>query len=225
MTIQSVRTPESNFENLEGYNFSPNYVSDLEGYEGLRVHYLDEGPKDAEHVFLCLHGQPTWSYLYRKMVPVFANAGHRVIAPDFFGFGKSDKPVEDSVYTFNFHRGFLISLIKRLGLNNITLVCQDWGGLLGLTLPVEMPEKFPRMLVMNTFLAVGELPSQAFNDWRNFVASNPDFDIGKLLRRGTPFLTDAEVAAYNAPYPTAEFRAGPRRFPALVMTEPHMEGC
>ena len=222
--ISSVRTAEERFEGLPDYTFKPNYVETLKGYEGLRAHYLDEGPKEAAHTFLCLHGQPTWSYLYRKMIPVFTSAGHRVIAPDFFGFGKSDKPVDDEIYTWTFHRSFLVSLIDHLQLSNITLVCQDWGGLLGLTLPHQMPEKFSRMIVMNTFLATGELPSQAFADWRTFVAENPEFSISGLLKRSAPFLTDEEARAYDAPYPNSEYRAGARRFPALVMTEPEMEG-
>jgi haloalkane dehalogenase len=225
MPIRSFRTPDRAFKDLPGYNFAPHYIEDLAGYEGLRAHYLDEGPKDAEHTFLCLHGQPTWSYLYRKMIPVFAAAGHRVIAPDFLGFGKSDKPTEDSRYTFDFHRNYLIALIERLALHNITLVCQDWGGLLGLTLPVQFPDKFPRMLVMNTCLAVGKLPSKNFADWRAYAAANPDFDIPALLQRGAPHLSGAEAAAYGAPYPNSESRAGARQFPQLVMTEPDMAGA
>ena len=177
MNAEFVRTPDEAFENLPGYNFTPNYVDDLEGYEGLRAHYLDEGPVDAKHTFLCLHGEPTWSYLYRKMAPVFLEAGHRVVAPDFFGFGKSDKPTEDSVYTFNFHRNYLKALIERLDLRNITLVCQDWGGLLGLTLPMDYPDRFARMIVMNTTLAVGVLPSEGFANWKAYAAANPDLDV------------------------------------------------
>jgi pimeloyl-ACP methyl ester carboxylesterase len=149
--IPVVRTPAQAFENLPDYRWSPEYANDMLGYPGLRMAYLDESPRDAP-VFLCLHGQPTWSYLYRKMIPVFLADGARVIAPDLFGFGQSDKPVNDDDYTFNFHRG---SLMAHLDLQNVTLVCQDWGGILGLTIPYEMPERFSRLLVMNTVLAMG----------------------------------------------------------------------
>jgi pimeloyl-ACP methyl ester carboxylesterase len=149
--IPVVRTPAQAFENLPDYRWSPEYANDMLGYPGLRMAYLDESPRDAP-VFLCLHGQPTWSYLYRKMIPVFLADGARVIAPDLFGFGQSDKPVNDDDYTFNFHRG---SLMAHLDLQNVTLVCQDWGGILGLTIPYDMPERFSRLLVMNTVLAMG----------------------------------------------------------------------
>src|SRR5882762_6268095 len=128
-----LRTPEDRFGALPDYPFDPNYIDDLVGYTGLRVHYLDEGPRTADKVFLCLHGQPTWSYLYRRMLPVFTEAGSRVIAPDLAGFGKSDKPADGATYTFMFHRELLRNLVLRLDLRNIVLVVQDWGGLLGLT--------------------------------------------------------------------------------------------
>jgi len=131
----ALRTPQERFTGLPGYAFAPHYLDDLEGYHGLRIHHVDEGPRDAERVFLCLHGQPTWSYLYRRMIPVFVAAGARVLAPDLLGFGKSDKPAEEGVYTFTFHREMLRALIERLDLRNVVLVVQDWGGLLGLTLP------------------------------------------------------------------------------------------
>ncbi|GAG97008.1 unnamed protein product, partial [marine sediment metagenome] len=126
--MKSLRTPEERFSNLPNFPYKPQYIENLRDYEDLRLHYIDEGPRDSEVVFLCLHGEPTWSYLYRKMIPVFLEAGHRIVAPDFFGFGRSDKPVEDDVYTFNFHRNTILSFIKHLDLHNITLVCQDWGG-------------------------------------------------------------------------------------------------
>ncbi len=137
-TIESLRTPEKRFEQLPGFPYEPHYVDSLPGYEGLRAHYLDLGPKDAPRTFLCLHGEPTWSYLYRKMIPVMLESGARVIAPDFFGFGRSDKPVHDSAYTFHFHREFLLRFLEHVAPSNITLVVQDWGGTLGLTLPVDL---------------------------------------------------------------------------------------
>ena len=224
MTIEFVRTPDDAFDNLPGFPFDPNYLKDLQGYEGLRAHYVDEGPRNAKHTFLCLHGEPTWAYLYRKMIPVFLASGARVVAPDFFGFGRSDKPIEDAVYTFDFHRNYLKAIIEALDLTNITLVCQDWGGVLGLTLPVEYPDLFSRMIVMNTALAVGENLGEGFASWKAYVASNPDFDVVSLMKRSTPILTDAEAAAYGAPFPNSQSKAGARRFPQLVMTEPGMDG-
>ena len=138
--MTALRTPDECFQNLSGYSFQPHYIIDLSKYAGLRLHYIDEGAKNSENTFLCLHGEPTWSYLYRKMIPIFVQSGARVIAPDFFGFGKSDKPIDDQIYTFHFHRSTIVEFIKRLDLKNITLVCQDWGGLLGLTIPMEMSE-------------------------------------------------------------------------------------
>ncbi|MEM6900173.1 MAG: haloalkane dehalogenase [Pseudomonadota bacterium] len=224
MAIEAVRTPDERFEGLPGYNFSPNYVDDLPGYEDLRVHYLDEGPADAAHTFLCLHGQPSWSYLYRKMLPIFTASGGRVIAPDWLGFGKSDKPVDDAVYTFHFHRNMMLAFIERLDLANITLVCQDWGGLIGLTLPQEMPDRFKRLIVMNTAIAVGQSPGPGFDAWKAFAASQPDMDVAALMQRGTPILGDDEAAAYGAPFPDVTYKAGVRRFPEMVMVSPDMEG-
>jgi pimeloyl-ACP methyl ester carboxylesterase len=224
MTTQKLRTPDARFEGLPDYAFSPNYTETLPGYEGLRVHYVDEGPEEAEHVFLCLHGQPTWSYLYRKMIPVFLESGARVIAPDWLGFGRSDKPANDRTYTFSFHRNMMLSLIRSLDLNRITLVVQDWGGLLGLTLPVDMPERFDRLIVMNTTLALGQSPGDGFNQWKAYARSQPDMDVAALMKRSTPPLSDAEAAAYAAPFPDASFKAGVRRFPEIVMVEPGMDG-
>lgn len=222
--MDALRTPDEAFVGLPGYDFAPHYVDDLPGYEGLRVHYLDEGPKDAENVFLCLHGQPSWSYLYRKMIPVFAEAGHRVIAPDLLGFGRSDKPVEDAVYTFSFHRNMLLAFLDRIGLQRFTLVCQDWGGILGLTLPVDIPDRIDRLLVMNTGIPIGKPVGKGFEDWRAFNRTKPDLDIAGLFLRGTPGLTAEEAQAYAAPYPDVRYKAGVRRFPELVMTDPDMDG-
>jgi pimeloyl-ACP methyl ester carboxylesterase len=181
------------------------------------MHYIEEGPGDAEDVFLCLHGEPTWSYLYRKMIPIFTAVGNRCIAPDLFGFGRSDKPVEDGGYTFDFHRNSLISFIRLLDLKNITLVCQDWGGILGLTLPMEMPNRFSRLIIMNTTLGTGDVMlSEGFIVWRSWVGKNPDMAIGKLMKRSCPHLSEEECAAYDAPFPDARYKAGVRRFPQLV---------
>jgi haloalkane dehalogenase/tRNA(adenine34) deaminase len=221
--IEALRTPDSRFAALPGYAFEPHY---LEGEGGLRMHYLDEGPRGAAQIFLCLHGQPTWSYLYRKMLPVFTAAGHRAIAPDFYGFGRSDKPADDRVYTFSFHRQALVRFIERLDLSNITLVCQDWGGLLGLTLPMDMPGRFTRLLVMNTILATGDMPlSKGFLDWRAWSNAHPDMDVATLLGRACPQLTQAERDAYGAPYPDVRYKGGVRRFPQIVPDHPEAEGA
>lgn len=224
MTFKALRTPDACFEGLPGFNFKPHYITDLPGYDGLRVHYLDEGPPDANRTFLCLHGQPTWSYLYRKMIPVFLETGARVICPDWLGFGRSDKPLEDTTYGFHFHRDMMIALIARLDLQNVTLVCQDWGGIIGLTLPMDMPDRFDRLLVMNTALATGSSLGAGFDAWRAFCKSRPDLDIAGLMQRGTPILDASEAAAYAAPFPDATYKAGVRRFPDMVMTAPDMEG-
>ena len=224
MPTNAKRTPDAHFQDLPGYDFAPNYLETLAGYEGLRVHYLDEGPKDAEKVFLCLHGQPTWSYLYRKMIPIFLETGARVIAPDWLGFGRSDKPVDDAVYTYNFHRDMLISFIEHMDLTNITLVCQDWGGILGLSVPQDMPERFSRLIVMNTAIPVGASAGPGFDAWKAYNASQPDMDVAALMKRGTPVLSDEEAAAYGTPFPDESYKAGVRRFPDLVMIEPGMEG-
>jgi len=221
-----LRTPDERFANLPGYDFAANYTDKLAGYEGLRCHYLDLGPKDAAQTFFCLHGQPTWSYLYRRMIPVFLASGARVVAPDFFGFGKSDKPVDDAVYTFEFHHNMLEELVGDLDLQNITLVCQDWGGLLGLTLPMEMPDRFKRLLVMNTAFATGDLPlGDGFVAWRQWCRDNPDMAVGKLMGRSAPHLSADEIAAYDAPYPDVAYKAGVRRFPELVPDNPDAGGA
>lgn len=220
-----LRTPEERFARLTGFPFQPHYLEGLKGCEGLRLHYVDEGPSDAA-VFVCLHGEPTWSYLYRHMIPVFAAAGCRVVAPDLFGFGRSDKPVAEAAYTFDFHRRTLQAFIERLDLHSITLVCQDWGGLLGLTLPMEMPGRFSRLLVMNTTLGTGDqaLPP-GFLAWRQWAADHPDMEVGKLLGRACPQLGEAERAAYDAPFPDGRFKAGVRRFPQLVPDRPDAPGA
>ena len=226
MTIEALRTPEERFAGLPDFAYAPHYVDDLPGYEGLRAAFIDEGPKTARNTFLCLHGEPSWSFLYRKMIPPFVKSGARVVAPDFFGFWRSDKPVNDADYTFHFHRNHLLRLIEKLDLKNITLVVQDWGGLLGLTLPVaeSMKGRFARLLVMNTGMPIGEGAGPGFDNWRKYMASQPDLAVGRLMKRGTPVLNDAEAAAYDAPFPDQRYKAGVRRFPQLVMTDPGMEG-
>jgi haloalkane dehalogenase len=226
-TDQAVmRTPDERFSDLPGYPYAPHYIEDLHGFEGLRMHYLDEGPRQSVPVFLCLHGQPTWSYLYRRMIPLFVGAGARVVAPDLFGFGRSDKPADDDWYTFSRHRNALQELVRALDLSNVTLVCQDWGGILGLTLPMDDPQRFSRLLVMNTALATGRQSlGEGFNAWRAWVNANPDLRVGSLMKRSCRHLTDAEVAAYDAPFPDQRFKAGARRFPNLVCDRPDADGA
>ena len=221
-----LRTPDEHFLNLPDFAFAPRYVEGLAGLDGLRVHYLDEGPKEAAETFLCLHGQPAWSYLYRKMIPVFTGAGARVVAPDLVGFGRSDKPTDEAFYTFTRHRDMLRAFVERLGLTGVTLVCQDWGGILGLTLPMDMPTRFSRLLVMNTALGTGDVPlGKGFLDWRAWSNKNPDMDIARLMKRAVPQLGGAEAAAYAAPFPDASYKAGVRRFPNLVPDNPDADGA
>ena len=221
-----LRTPEERFAELPDFPYQPMYIENLTGYDGLRLHYVDEGPRNAENTFLCLHGEPTWSYLYRKMIPVFSNAGHRVVAPDYFGFGRSDKPVEESVYSFDFHRNMLIAFIEHMDFRNITLVCQDWGGLLGLTLPMEMTNRFSRILVMNTTLGTGDVAlSDGFLDWRAWVKKNPDLSPGRLIQLTCPHLSQAECDAYESPFPDIHYKAGVRRFPEMVPDSPEAPGA
>ena len=213
----AVRTPEDRFADLPGYPWPPHYVSDLPGLAGLRMHYLDEGPRDAAVTWLCLHGNPAWSYLYRKMIPVFLEAGGRVVAPDLPGFGKSDKPKKDSAHTFTWHRHVLLEFVERLDLRNIVMAVQDWGGLLGLTLPMAAPQRYRGLLVMNTTLGTGDAPlSPGFIAWREMCRTKPDFDVARLFARGNPQMSPAECEAYNAPFPDRGHRAALRAFPAMV---------
>ena len=219
----ALRTPDGNFTDLPGWPYAPRY---FERSDGLRVHYVDEGPPAAPRTWLCLHGQPTWSYLYRRMIPVFLAAGDRVMAPDFLGFGRSDKPRDEEAYTVEFHRDSLLGLIERLDLRNIVLVVQDWGGLIGLTLPMADPRRYRALLVMNTALATGDQPlSEGFLAWRAFSNRTPDMDIAGLMRRACPHLSDGEARAYAAPFPDASYKAGVRRFPNLVPERPDADGA
>ncbi|MFZ3220918.1 MAG: tRNA adenosine(34) deaminase TadA [Rhodoferax sp.] len=222
----ALRTPEQRFSELPGYPWAPHYLADLPALVGLRMHYLDEGPRDASLTYLCLHGNPAWSYLYRKMIPVFLAAGHRVVAPDLIGFGKSDKPKKEAAHSFTWHRQTLLELVTRLDLRNIVLVVQDWGGLLGLTLPQAAPGRYAGLLVMNTTLGTGDTAlSPGFVAWRDMCAKNPEFDIARLMARGNPHLTGSEGAAYMAPFPDRGYRAATRAFPAMVPEHADADGA
>jgi pimeloyl-ACP methyl ester carboxylesterase len=206
-----LRTPDERFADLPGWPYAPRYTE----HAGYRIARVDEGPANAPVTALCLHGNPSWGYLYRHMIPVFVRAGLRVVAPDLIGFGRSDKPADATAHTWGLHRGMLLELVDELQLKNVMLVCQDWGGLFGLTLPMERPAVFTRLLVMNTALGTGQV-TDGFRQWRAYSNSKPDLPVGSLFARGNPQLTAAEVAAYDAPYPDLSFKAALRAFPNLV---------
>ena len=222
IALQILRTPDERFANLAGFPFPPHYIEIPSGDGArLRVHHLDEGPADTDPV-LCLHGEPSWSYLYRKMIPVLVAAGHRVVAPDLVGFGRSDKPSERGDYTYQRHIDWLRATIEALDLWRITLVCQDWGGLLGLRLVGETPDRFARVVAANTFLPIGDgSPSEAFLAWRAFSQKVPVFPAGQILQGATRTeLSPAVVAAYDAPFPDESYKSGARQFPLLVPIAP-----
>lgn len=222
----ALRTPEERFSGLPDYPWAPRYLNDLPALAGLRMHYLDEGPADAPITWLCLHGNPGWSYLYRKMIPVFLRAGGRVVAPDMVGFGMSDKPKKESAHSFGWHRQVLLEFVERLDLRDVVLVVQDWGGLLGLTLPMESPGRYSGLLAMNTTLGTGDAPlSPGFLAWREMCARNPEFDVARLFARGNPHMSAGECAAYNAPFPDRGHRAALRAFPAMVPEFPDADGA
>jgi haloalkane dehalogenase len=221
--MEYLRTADSCFENLPGYNFSPNYlmVDDSEGGQ-LRVHYLDEGSKEAAPILL-MHGEPSWCYLYRKMIPILVEAGHRVIAPDLVGFGRSDKPSKRTDYTYQRHVDWMKAVLVKLELTDITLVCQDWGGLIGLRLVAEHTTRFSRVVTANTMLPTGDHdPGEAFKQWQQFSQQVPKFPTGKIISQScVEKLSDEIIAAYDAPFPDETYKEGARQFPLLVPTTPN----
>ena len=216
--MRVLRTPDSRFVDLPDYPFEPHY---LEVEPNVRMHYVDEGPRDGS-VVLMLHGEPSWSYLYRHMIPPVVEAGHRVIAPDLIGFGKSDKPADRSAYTYATHVAWVGTLLERLDLTDITLVCQDWGSLIGLRLAAEMEPRFGRIALSNGMLPTGsERVPPVFAVWKAFSRYSPIFPIARIVQAGTKRkLSSAEVAAYDAPFPSGAYKAGARVFPGLVPTSP-----
>jgi len=218
-----IRTPDERFADLPGFPFSPNYVEIPSGNDGtLRVHYLDEGPRDAP-VVLLMHGEPSWSFLYRTMIPVLTAAGLRAVAPDLVGFGRSDKPTARTDYTYAAHVEWMRStLFDALDLHDVTFVGQDWGGLVGLRLVGEHPDRFARVVAANTFLPTGDTPpGDAFLAWQRFSQTVEDFPVGFIVNSGcTTDLADDVVAAYDAPFPDEQYKAGARQFPMLVPTSP-----
>ncbi|HEY8173587.1 MAG TPA: haloalkane dehalogenase [Dehalococcoidia bacterium] len=215
--MEALRTPDERFAKLPDYPFAPHYVD----IDGLRMHYLDEGPRDGQPV-LMLHGEPSWSYLYRKMIPVVTAAGLRAIAPDLIGFGRSDKPVRQEDYTYKTHVDWVTAFVNALDLHGATLVGQDWGGLIGLRVAAENESRFARIVAANTFLPTGDTPpGEAFLRWQTFSQSAPSLPIGNIVKGGcrTDVPSDV-VAAYDAPFPDDTYKAGARIFPMLVPTRP-----
>lgn len=216
--IEYIRTPEERFKRLTNYPFDANYVD----VGGLRMHYVDDGDASADPI-LMMHGEPTWSYLYRHMIPICSAAGHRVIAPDLIGFGKSDKPVNIGDYSYQAHMEWMKAFIEKLDLKNITLVCQDWGSLIGLRLAAENQDRFKAIVIGNGGLPTGDkAPPKAFKVWKNFALYSPWFPIAKIIE-GASFnkLSRAERNAYDAPFPNKKYKAGTRAFPALVPVTPN----
>lgn len=222
--MQVLRTPDQQFAQLPGWPYSPVYT-DIDAGDGsgatLRIHHVDEGPRDATTTVLCMHGEPSWSYLYRSMIPAFTAAGHRVIAPDLIGFGRSDKPAATTDYTYERHVSWMSRWLEANDLRGLTLVCQDWGGLVGLRLVAAHPDRFDRVIAGNTGLPTGDRPlSDAFLAWQKYSQTTPVFNVGKLVEGGCASkpLDPAVVAAYDAPFPDDTYKAGARIFPSLAPT-------
>ncbi|HEY8039732.1 MAG TPA: haloalkane dehalogenase [Polyangiaceae bacterium] len=215
--MELLRTPDDCFRDLPGWTFAPRYVE----VDGVRVHYVDEGPPGAAPVLL-LHGEPSWSYLYRTMIPVLARAGHRVVAPDLVGFGRSDKPARRQDYTYRRHVAWMAGVLAALDLRGVTLFCQDWGGLIGLRLVAEQGDRFARVVAANTGLPTGdEKVPEAFFAWQAFSQKTEVLPVGKIVQTGCARgLTPEVVAAYDAPFPEERYKAGARQFPLLVPTRP-----
>ncbi len=216
--MKILRTPDNRFSNLLDYPFKPNYIQ----LGDIRIHYLDEGESSKE-VVLLIHGEPTWSYLYRKMVPIVSESGYRVIVPDLVGFGKSDKPINQEDYTYEKHVGWISSFIESLDLKNINLFCQDWGGLIGLRIVSEQGYRFNRIIASNTSLPTGDFKvPKAFFNWQKFSQDTPVFNASKIVKSSCVNKISNEVQkAYDAPFPDETYKAGARRFPMLVPTSPN----
>jgi haloalkane dehalogenase len=217
--MEILRTPDERFKNLPGYNFEPHYVEvpSGDGDASLRIHYIDEGPRDGQPVLL-MHGEPSWAYLYRKMIPVLVEAGYRAIAPDLVGFGRSDKIAPRTEYTYQRHVDWMTAFIKAIDLKDATFFGQDWGGLIGLRLVAENPDRFARVVAANTFLPTGDRPAgEAFMRWREYSQRVPDFDSGWIVNSGcTTELSEDVKDAYRAPFPDDSYKEGARQFPVLV---------
>lgn len=219
--MKVLRTPDAAFAAIGDYPFAPHYAEvQADGSPALRLHALDEGPRDAAPILL-MHGEPTWSYLYRHFVPPLVAKGHRVLAPDLIGFGKSDKPAERADYSYERHVGWMLDWLTQLDLRDITLFCQDWGGLIGLRLVAACPDRFARVIVSNTYLPMGDSIGEGFDGWRAFSQATQPFKTGRIVNGGClRELTADEIAAYDAPYPDDHYQAGARQFPLLVPVSP-----
>ncbi len=220
--MDTLRTPDDRFASLPDFPFAPHYVDIADGEGGeLRVHYVDEGPSGAPPVLL-MHGEPSWSFLYRTMIPILVEAGLRAVAPDLVGFGRSDKPSRRTDYTYQRHVDWMAGWLDAVDLQDATLVGQDWGGLIGLRLVAEHPERFDRVVAANTFLPTGDRhPGDAFLAWQRFSQETPEFAVGKIVNGGcTTDLTPEVVAAYDAPFPDESYKEGARQFPMLVPSSP-----
>ena len=216
--MKVLRTPDKRFANLLDYPFKPNYTQ----HENIRIHYVDEGNSEEE-VVLLVHGEPSWSYLYRKMIPIISDFGYRVIAPDLVGFGKSDKLINQEDYTYKKHVEWITKFIENLELMNITLFCQDWGGLIGLRIVTEQAYRFKRIIASNTFLPTGDYNApDAFLSWQQFSQNIPVFNVSKIIESGCANKINDEIrAAYDAPFPDESYKAAARRFPMIVPTKPN----
>jgi haloalkane dehalogenase len=222
VAVDTLRTPDDRFTDLSGYPFAPHYVDVADGDGGnLRIHYVDEGPRNGD-VVLLLHGEPSWSYLYRKMIPVLVDAGLRTVAPDLVGFGRSDKPTRRSDYTYQRHVDWMHAAVAAIGLDGVTLVGQDWGGLIGLRLVAEDAGRYARVVAANTFLPTGDRdPGEAFRAWQKFSQETETLPVGRIVNGGcTSDLPNDVVAAYDAPFPDETYKAGARQFPMLVPSRP-----
>ena len=220
--MRALRTPDDRFENLPGWTFAPRFTEVPDGDGGaLRVHHVDEGPAGANPI-LCMHGEPSWAYLYRKMIPVFTGAGFRAVAPDLVGFGRSDKPTDLDDYTYQRHVDWMTAWLNAVDLQHATLVCQDWGALIGLRLLAENPDRFDRVVVANGFLPTGDAaPGEAFLRWREYSQTTPNFHVGGIIKGGCRTeLSEDVIAAYDVPFPDDSYKAGARKFPVLVPISP-----
>lgn len=220
--MKILRTPDDRFENLPDYAFAPHYVNIQ---DGLRLHYVDEGPRDGR-VVIMMHGEPSWSFLYRHMISAVSKAGYRVLAPDLIGFGRSDKPSDISDYTYTRHVAWIQNWFDQMDVTDAVLFCQDWGGLIGLRLVADNADKFAGVVAGNTFLPTGDRdPGEAFKKWREFSKTVPEFPVGGVIRGATVKpLGEGVEEAYNAPYPDESYKAGARIFPSLVPTSSDMDG-
>jgi haloalkane dehalogenase len=220
--MKVLRTPDERFKSLKDFPFEPKYAEVPDGDGGrLRIHYVDEGPPNGSAVLL-MHGEPSWSFLYRKMIPIFLSAGYRAVAPDLIGFGRSDKPADRNDYTYNRHVEWMTAWLEQVDLKGVTLVCQDWGGLVGLRLLAGRPERFARVVTANTGLPTGDFPlSEAFLQWRRFSVESPEFNVAAIINMGTlSDLSEETLAAYDAPFPDETYKEGARIFPSLVPISP-----